>query len=609
MEYFPRADDYVSDYNLDNNTFPDLIPNAIKQNDSLTKDNISLPSSTHLSSSGSSYYHKPLVKSFSSSTSSVRKTPLKVSFSKFHVTRSNRAGYNKIYEIRRSKSYFFELGDLPKDTNEIHLRIYTNDYHMKNTQNSYRNTSTTPNDRYRISCMLTHFFSSQRVLPRKIQQKYFSLIRDKLLARKEMISSRDNSTRERNITTKTFFYFTYKKYRFHFGIYIPCHHEDVSSLPSLPNRICTVPSPFVMSKGRRACVSHQPSFFKNNILHNVRNVQNGKQREHPNAFLNDKSSHANLLFNKWNRREKKQVHSQRLGISYMESLHARNKGAVLQGHNKFMYRKRFDNFQIEQSKNARTAKRQDIRHQRSCRRIFNRKEHNREDTMRHRLITAQRYRFLFLNSQYVNKPIKHLRYSRGLEYPDYGFYTPYGDAYCIRPILTAEPFNPIPDMVIPSKYRGVIPKVPVYTNSGSYIVPGSRQWFRYIDNVLQNPPPRSTRAFRRAQRAADLQNEIQEELRTQTPLQGTSHKRYFCRKNRKDILTKESNNHYDGMSDLMKQYNESDDLERKIAICKEMEIFNQRAGNHTRRIINARTFKLLPLDAASDTSDDTKEIE
>ncbi|CAB4402812.1 unnamed protein product [Rhizophagus irregularis] len=164
-------------------------------------------------------------------------------------------------------------------------------------------------------------------------------------------------------------------------------------------------------------------------------------------------------------------------------------------------------------------------------------------------------------------------------------------------------------MVIPSKYRGVIPKVPVYTNSGSYIVPGSRQWFRYIDNVLQNPPPRSTRAFRRAQRAADLQNEIQEELRTQTPLQGTSHKRYFCRKNRKDILTKESNNHYDGMSDLMKQYNESDDLERKIAICKEMEIFNQRAGNHTRRIINARTFKLLPLDAASDTSDDTKEIE
>ncbi|CAB4430046.1 unnamed protein product [Rhizophagus irregularis] len=36
--------------------------------------------------------------------------------------------------------------------------------------------------------------------------------------------------------------------------------------------------------------------------------------------------------------------------------------------------------------------------------LFNTKEHDHQDCLRHRLITAQRYRFLFLKSQYVNKP-------------------------------------------------------------------------------------------------------------------------------------------------------------------------------------------------------------
>ncbi|PKY52439.1 hypothetical protein RhiirA4_425276 [Rhizophagus irregularis] len=56
-----------------------------------------------------------------------------VSFEHFHVISASKAGYNKIYNFRRSKSFFFEVVDEIHGTNEIHLKIYTNDYHMSQT--------------------------------------------------------------------------------------------------------------------------------------------------------------------------------------------------------------------------------------------------------------------------------------------------------------------------------------------------------------------------------------------------------------------------------------------------------------------------------------------
>ncbi|GET52641.1 hypothetical protein GLOIN_2v1792304 [Rhizophagus irregularis DAOM 181602=DAOM 197198] len=63
-----------------------------------------------------------------------------ISFTKFHVTRIHKAGYNKIYEFRRSKSFFFEIVDHNLDTNQIHLRIHTNDYLMSTTPIQYHST-------------------------------------------------------------------------------------------------------------------------------------------------------------------------------------------------------------------------------------------------------------------------------------------------------------------------------------------------------------------------------------------------------------------------------------------------------------------------------------
>jgi hypothetical protein len=111
-----------------------------------------------------------------------------------------------------------------------------------------------PNANYQISKMLTHFFVLQKVLPHRIQQKYFQMIKFKLLDRIKVLSSRAKN-----------------------GIFVPCNKFYDPTL-ALPNNLwsldalksnalmeteryrhkeCTVPSPFVMSKDIRACVMHQ----------------------------------------------------------------------------------------------------------------------------------------------------------------------------------------------------------------------------------------------------------------------------------------------------------------------------------------------------------------
>ncbi|PKB93016.1 hypothetical protein RhiirA5_442610 [Rhizophagus irregularis] len=130
---------------------------------------------------------------------------------------------------------------------------------MSTTPIKYHSTSELPNAKYQISKGLQHFFSLQRVIPRHIQHKYFNMIRQKLLDRITFIKSRENLIINKNTTTKTFFNFLYKKYRFHFGIFIPCDHMiETKGLPILP-RPCEIPSPIVMSNNRYGCGLH---FFK-----------------------------------------------------------------------------------------------------------------------------------------------------------------------------------------------------------------------------------------------------------------------------------------------------------------------------------------------------------
>ncbi|PKY14938.1 hypothetical protein RhiirB3_427045 [Rhizophagus irregularis] len=66
-------------------------------------------------------------------TSNTHENTFFVSVKKFHVMAKRQTGYNKIYEFRRSKSFFFELADPFSDTNNLHLFLHTNDYHMDST--------------------------------------------------------------------------------------------------------------------------------------------------------------------------------------------------------------------------------------------------------------------------------------------------------------------------------------------------------------------------------------------------------------------------------------------------------------------------------------------
>ncbi|EXX59677.1 hypothetical protein GLOIN_2v1802122 [Rhizophagus irregularis DAOM 181602=DAOM 197198] len=292
-----------------------------------------------------------------------------VSFEKFYVTATSKAGYNKIYECRRSKSFFFEVVDQIPDTNEIHLKIYTNDHHMLSTPIRYYSTSKLPNHRFQISKCLTHFFLHQRVIPRRIQNKFFNMIRLKLLDRLNLIASRERKITCSNNITKTFFNFSYKRYRFYFGIYVACNHLPTTKSPHQKTTPCRTPCPFVKNFNRHACNQHHSA-----IAQIIKTPLEDKAVTAPkNNIVHHKSFHANIIYRKYNDNSKQKIFSNRLGISYTTRYEAHNLDSILPPYKAIgpMYTKIYENFSRTLSSNPRIAARQNARFDRSCRRVFN----------------------------------------------------------------------------------------------------------------------------------------------------------------------------------------------------------------------------------------------
>ncbi|PKY62058.1 hypothetical protein RhiirA4_432255, partial [Rhizophagus irregularis] len=312
--------------------------------------------------------------------------------------------------------------------------------------------------------------------------------------------------------TKTFFNFSYKKYRFYFGIYIPCSFKDKTDNPYTP-LLCTIPSPFIMSHDRCSCINHQKNLAKHHFFKNIKPKDNRLNRHTNENFINDKPSHANLLYHRWLSSQPKHHYSKRTGISYISSIHARDANSILKLGSKHMYRKVLSNFQRIFSPNLRTQQKQEKRFTRACRRVFNKMQLLPGCTAQPSdyLATARRYKFIFLKNQYIKFPIRHLVYKKAFTEPnpdDYPFLVPYYakrhpnenktwkniktlSKHLNQPITpkitpkpsdTTEPFNPIPDMFIPEKYRDIIPKDPIYVND-RFITPGSREWFTYMYNL------------------------------------------------------------------------------------------------------------------------------
>ncbi|PKY57373.1 hypothetical protein RhiirA4_478388, partial [Rhizophagus irregularis] len=307
---------------------------------------------------------------------------------------------------------------------------------------------------------------------------------------------------------------------------------------------------------------------------------------------NCKSYHTNLLFERWHNNEKKTVFSRRLGITFEESIHARTDNGTRRTFNKHMYKKKLFNFSFSRSDNARVSKAQEIRFERSKRRIFNSKEHNPLNRRRHRLITAQRYRFLYTHSQH------------------YSYAIPTDDVSFLNPTIGVAPYNPIPDMFIPAKYRNIIPKDPIYDEQGVFITPGSREWFTYMYNLHINLPPPLTKAQRRARREQNEMIMRNNRYREEAKFHGTSFNRIIRRKVAVKSLTTITNNFDEAMKDFVLRYQNSNHPFDKGRIHLSMI-------NHSLRLADSRfnhrntmqEHSAVPSGAPEDTSDDTIVLE
>ncbi|EXX53223.1 hypothetical protein GLOIN_2v1678232 [Rhizophagus irregularis DAOM 181602=DAOM 197198] len=166
-----------------------------------------------------------------------------------------------------------------------------------------------------------------------------------------------------------------------------------------------------MSHNRRACVSHHKHL---DIFHNIK-----KPTPLSHNNVNDKRFHATLTFKQWRYHAKKHVFSNRLGISYDVSYLANGHKFLHTYKDRRMYRKRLNNFCSSHSDSSTRSKKQKSRFERAIRSVFNNRgnnqnSHRRVDTLEEKLRQAKHYRFLFLPSQYVNKPLQHLKYHKRL---------------------------------------------------------------------------------------------------------------------------------------------------------------------------------------------------
>ncbi|CAB5358325.1 unnamed protein product [Rhizophagus irregularis] len=195
---------------------------------------------------------------------------------------------------------------------------------------------------------------------------------------------------------------------------------------SIPPRRCEVPSPIVMSNNRYGCGLH---FFKK-YLDGIIYVLNENGDLTPKIQRQNKQLHANLTFDRWLTKESKSIFSSRTGISYNSRYIVCNSNRKTYPGRTHIYHKLMNNFQFSPSPNARTAKKQKIRFERSCCRVLSQEviKPGAVSSTSTKLAAAKKGRFLFLPSQKFTTPVKHLHYKKTVDIPkqkDYNFTIPH----------------------------------------------------------------------------------------------------------------------------------------------------------------------------------------
>jgi hypothetical protein len=248
------------------------------------------------------------------------------------------------------------------------------------------------------------------------------MIRSKLLDRIKMLSSRAEGANTSNRITKSFFRFTYKKYRFYFGIFILCNQFYDTKLPA-PNNLwsfdksdpkendelkihkclqrrkeCTIPSPFIMSRHRRACIMHQHSPLIHS--HNIETVKT--------KSTSSKITESERCFQKWRNKTTISVKSSRLGISYKTHINATRRKYIRFTPSGYMYQKVLSNYEIDMTYKSKTLKKQEHRRTQAENRLFRTNTENAITSKTKKLFVARRHNLLFTPTQQIAKTIHHL---------------------------------------------------------------------------------------------------------------------------------------------------------------------------------------------------------
>ncbi|PKY46713.1 hypothetical protein RhiirA4_461655 [Rhizophagus irregularis] len=254
-----------------------------------------------------------------------------------------------------------------------------------------------------------------------------------------------------------------------------------------------------MSNQRYACAAHykQLDIYDFNKSTNTVSTKSNLSTKTKNS----KAHHANLLFEAWRAKRGKVMFSRRLGISYTSCYRAANDTDTIDRSRRIMYFKRLEDFEITLSKNPKTARKQETRFQRACRRVFSVKENafplgvtSNMLTFREKLKLAKKHRFLFRNHLPLNKPIKHLRYRKlplfpiaehyNYNTPAFTFSPPPNSSKSDSPPIIREKITGIPDDLLPLQLKQAHDR----NEQGQIKQPKNKKTTFYSPSTVTNPP-------------------------------------------------------------------------------------------------------------------------
>ncbi|PKB93352.1 hypothetical protein RhiirA5_441526 [Rhizophagus irregularis] len=287
--------------------------------------------------------------------------------------------------------------------------------------------------------------------------------------------------------TKTFFNFSYKKYRFYFGIYLPYNHCHIVDPISNTITACLIPAPFTMSLHHHACIIHH----KQLTLYFISKDKNIPAVSNSNTF---KDFHATRLYNRWAKKKIRNNFSNRLGISFTTTYRAFNSNVVAKKGLDYIYGKVYRDFSRTPSSSPKVRKRQEKRFEASIRHTFRNANLCADTPMEDKLRAAQHHVLLFQENQIITKPIKHFRYKKKFVAPLQGYYTfplPLFKAKCTPVVVPSDLPQNISSVASPTIVDPTPPViVDIFENIPAHYVPLIPEE-RFYDGGVHNQPSRS----------------------------------------------------------------------------------------------------------------------